>query len=351
MEKNKDEDKAPAGASALLGLFSTDDSRDIAAGATASRSTNDDQALNTVSSFEDTVKSPTAEQRYDNFASPSGGDDESGAGSNAHLMALFAAPNNSKPPLIPTLQNKPKAGVMPDLLLKPDTVRREKTVTRSNKASSQWTTTEEMPLLQGQTASFCQHQTFDNSSQISQPGHQSILKGPSSHSIRSVFSAGGDDSLRPTHVRLPSVAMPPINERRASLVVTPSTGSDQGRFSAFREQCWNLLQDFTTGTTYVGASMYLFFHVVFCLALGSSIIRPHSQTSILGLMTKTAAIGTIASSSVYWWTLSSEVPALYPTAVSLSLVDCLRSPPVSTLLSQFQGFVSGPLLGESRATD
>ena len=59
--------------------------------------------------------------------------------------------------------------------------------------------------------------------------------------------------------------------------------------------------------------MYLLYHIVFCLALGSAIIRPNNPTSILGLMTKTAALGSISASFVYWYMLGSEIPALYPT--------------------------------------
>jgi MFS superfamily sulfate permease-like transporter len=58
----------------------------------------------------------------------------------------------------------------------------------------------------------------------------------------------------------------------------------------------------------------LLYHVVFCLALASAIMRPNSSVSILGLMTKTAALGTLAAAPVYWTRLSQEVPALYPTA-------------------------------------
>ena len=56
----------------------------------------------------------------------------------------------------------------------------------------------------------------------------------------------------------------------------------------------------------------------FLFGLGecNSATSPHIDL-LLGLMTKTAALGTIASSSVYWWNLYAEIPALYPTAVSL----------------------------------
>eukprot|EP00536_Pseudo-nitzschia_multiseries_P014892 jgi/Psemu1/262507/estExt_Genewise1Plus.C_7830008 len=67
-------------------------------------------------------------------------------------------------------------------------------------------------------------------------------------------------------------------------------------------------------TTYIGSFVYLLYHVVFCLALGSAIMRPNNSVSILGLMTKTAALGTLVASPIYWIKLSKDFPALYPTA-------------------------------------
>jgi MFS superfamily sulfate permease-like transporter/CRP-like cAMP-binding protein len=70
----------------------------------------------------------------------------------------------------------------------------------------------------------------------------------------------------------------------------------------------------TVSTTYIGSFMYLLYHVVFCLALGSAIMRPSSpNVSLLGLMTKTAALGTVTASPIYWANLSNNIPALYPT--------------------------------------
>eukprot|EP00533_Pseudo-nitzschia_delicatissima_P009457 CAMPEP_0116083310 /NCGR_PEP_ID=MMETSP0327-20121206/3201_1 /TAXON_ID=44447 /ORGANISM="Pseudo-nitzschia delicatissima, Strain B596" /LENGTH=1114 /DNA_ID=CAMNT_0003574181 /DNA_START=152 /DNA_END=3496 /DNA_ORIENTATION=+ len=67
-------------------------------------------------------------------------------------------------------------------------------------------------------------------------------------------------------------------------------------------------------TTYIGSIVYLLYHVVFNLAMGSAVMRPNNPVSILGLMTKTAALGTLFGSPVYWFCLSQEIPALYPTA-------------------------------------
>jgi len=66
-------------------------------------------------------------------------------------------------------------------------------------------------------------------------------------------------------------------------------------------------------TTLVGSFMFLLYHVVFCLAMGSSIIRKHSETPILGLMAKMSACGVIFSAPLLIYRLGNEVPALYPT--------------------------------------
>lgn len=58
--------------------------------------------------------------------------------------------------------------------------------------------------------------------------------------------------------------------------------------------------------------MFLLFHIVFALTFGATITRPHSNTSMLGLMTKMASLGIIFGSPVYWISLR-DVPALYPT--------------------------------------
>jgi hypothetical protein len=76
----------------------------------------------------------------------------------------------------------------------------------------------------------------------------------------------------------------------------------------------SIIRSLKLPTTYIGSFIYLLYHVVFCLALGSAIMRPNNPVSMLGLMTKTAALGTLAASPVYWMRLNQDVPALYPTA-------------------------------------
>lgn len=122
---------------------------------------------------------------------------------------------------------------------------------------------------------------------------------------------GLDIHKSPHHIRLPSLAMSIIDEN------TPTNRNERanGWIQAIFETCKRCTKEAVKPTTLIGSLMFLLYHVVFSLALGSAINRPHSSTPLLGLMTQTAALGTIASSIVYWWFLSSEIPALYPTAV------------------------------------
>ena len=97
--------------------------------------------------------------------------------------------------------------------------------------------------------------------------------------------------------------------------------------------------------TYSGAFLFVFYHVVFCLANGSSIIRPHyyhhdyryhlpddpqsinnnnnatttgttantSADPILGIMVKWTAIGIVGSAPFLTLRLGKDIPALYPS--------------------------------------
>ena len=64
-------------------------------------------------------------------------------------------------------------------------------------------------------------------------------------------------------------------------------------------------------TTFAGAFMFLLYHVVFCLANGSAITRPHH--SILGFMAKQSCVGILFAGPVYIWKLGPDIPALYPS--------------------------------------
>lgn len=87
------------------------------------------------------------------------------------------------------------------------------------------------------------------------------------------------------------------------------------------------LSEATKATTWVGGFMALLFHSVFCLTIGSAIIRPHGLVPMLGLMTKMAAIGIISAASVFWVGLSDDVPAIYPT------VDLFTAPFLANVAS------------------
>jgi len=66
-------------------------------------------------------------------------------------------------------------------------------------------------------------------------------------------------------------------------------------------------------STYIGAFMFVLYHVVFCLAAGSAILRPHAKNSLLGLMTKMGALGVMFSSFVYLYSIGNDIPSMYPT--------------------------------------
>ena len=73
------------------------------------------------------------------------------------------------------------------------------------------------------------------------------------------------------------------------------------------------LAQFVQPTTWIGGFMFLLYHIVFSLTMGAAITRPHPEESpIFGVMTKMSASGVMFASVVYWWSLSDDVPALYP---------------------------------------
>lgn len=107
-----------------------------------------------------------------------------------------------------------------------------------------------------------------------------------------------------TRTRTMSDFMPAIDESKLTVYEEESLYKRR-----IKEFCARHLQ----ATTFVGSCMFLLYHVVFCLAMGSSIIRKHAETPILGLMAKMAACGIIFASPVYIYRLGSKIPALYPT--------------------------------------
>ena len=246
-------------------------------------------------------------------------------GSMSHMMGLFA------PPLAPTSPTKMSS-------------------TSSITVPSLSPTSESAPLLEGYVSRTPQstREAFDPKATINDLnktpvsgvrssygglggsnydviGHDANSNAPKGH-VRRISAA--------THSRTPSVVMPSISESKAQQGLlgqadfynstnktngnhSPSNASGQAPGSCFgvlERVAKNVASSLKIPTTYIGSFVYVLYHVVFCLALGSAIMRPNSSVSILGLMTKTAALGTLAASPIYWYRLSHEIPALYPTA-------------------------------------
>ena len=141
------------------------------------------------------------------------------------------------------------------------------------------------------------------------------------------------------HARMPSLAMPVISESRpqsTSDIMNDKSNNNNShhyqhddnnnknqddvhqtqivRIGFISRNIKDIIDSLKLPTTYIGSFVYVLYHVVFCLALASAIMRPNNPVSILGLMTKTAALGTLAASPIYWVRLAQDVPALYPTA-------------------------------------
>jgi len=74
------------------------------------------------------------------------------------------------------------------------------------------------------------------------------------------------------------------------------------------------LNDITVTAT--GSLVFAIYHTVFCLAMSSSILRPHASEghSSTGSLAKLAALGVLFSGPTFIYQLGSEVPAIYPAA-------------------------------------
>jgi hypothetical protein len=277
-------------------------------------------------------------------------DTDTSAGSLSHFMNLFAPPVSSS---------------------KPDIVSRQSTVPRSNRSSSASKQQQEQddyndmseatPLLDSSSSSHAGIHTPQSSMDWRDENSQKMFLSmmgadtPKTGSVqrRKDYNTGSNSSglispsqkynngshnrlLSSSHVRMPSSAMPVISEGRPeNIVLFPdldhasnhnflsnipdiTDNSFAAKTRSTKDRCChyasNAFAALKQPSTYIGSFMYLLYHVVFCLALGSAIMRPNNPTSILGLMTKTAALGALAASPVYWFGLSAEIPSLYPTA-------------------------------------
>ena len=76
--------------------------------------------------------------------------------------------------------------------------------------------------------------------------------------------------------------------------------------------------------------MFLLYHIVFCLANGSAIVRPHGalQQPILGEMAKLTTVGILCGGPLYIYRLNQDIPAVYPS-VDLFLAPFLAKAAVT----------------------
>jgi len=86
--------------------------------------------------------------------------------------------------------------------------------------------------------------------------------------------------------------------------------------------------------TFIGSFMVLLYHIVFCLAMGSAIIRPSTNKSILGLMTKMAASGVIFASPIYLIRLGSDISITPATDLFLAPFLAKLAATVDEVLAQ-----------------
>jgi hypothetical protein len=317
------EDHPPEGPTALLGLFAAPP------GGSDEKDSNGDSDLAMKPSEHKKTESlmglftPPAQeeiQSYDDMDNATA-DIHAPAGSVSHMMAMFAPPartvatknaasTTQTPPIESSLTSFDSTQPRPEL--ERPAMERQSTAKRSNRRTAE--TSECTPLLgsslppsHSRLSSW--KDLFPISAKDSTP--KTTITSRKQHTL---------EIAKVTHARMPSVVMPAIKESQDKPTKQPTkrTGALQLISSFIKTSAKEAMKP----TTYIGSFMFLLYHVVFCLALGSAITRPNNPTSILGLMTKTSALGIISGAAVYWFTLSSEIPALYPT-VDLFLAPML----------------------------
>jgi hypothetical protein len=229
------------------------------------------------------------------------------AGSVSYMMGLFAPPGTTPNETVFSIPEDSPV-IRPNPNLERPGMERQATAPRSNRFSSRGES-EKTPLLDFDSDS-ASHSRDSSLNGLFSPVKATDITPKANAdpaNRKKVFMENG----RAAHNRLPSVAMPAIQESSQDHKPPSASALLIQKMSRF---CKTAAIEAVKPTTCIGSFMYLLYHVVFCLALGSAIHRPNNPTSILGLMTKTAALGTITSTSVYWVALNSEIPALYPTA-------------------------------------
>ena len=178
----------------------------------------------------------------------------------------------------------------------------------------------------------------------------------------------GTTSKRKTIKPIPNLkvesSLPPIQEIENE--PPPASHRRQVMFRKLHGKGKECMLECLKPTALIGAFMFLLYHTVFCLTMGSAITRPHAQVPILGLMTKMASLGIMFGAPVYWLNIGS-IPALYPTVdlfsapflavIAASVDDTLHNDPdvssddsdqmflgTFTFLACTAVFISGALL-------
>jgi hypothetical protein len=132
------------------------------------------------------------------------------------------------------------------------------------------------------------------------------------------------ETFHPIHTIMP---LPPIKEANKEELPVRKFPSVTDLVATCHGCAKAVIGEASKPSTWVGSFMFLLYHNVFCLTMGSAIIGPYRTVSMLGIFTKMAALGILAGAPVYWINLmgSSEIPALYPT------VDLFTAPFLATI--------------------
>jgi hypothetical protein len=134
-------------------------------------------------------------------------------------------------------------------------------------------------------------------------------------------SSRTEPSSDSNHNKSTYTTLPAIHETPLSRSKIMSKQEHKNKASLERRVSWirAFLADFLRPTTWIGAFMFLLYHIVFSLTMGAAIMRPShddtgggASTPIFGIMTKMSANGVMFAAVVFWWSLSDDIPALYP---------------------------------------
>lgn len=109
----------------------------------------------------------------------------------------------------------------------------------------------------------------------------------------------------------------PVKQALGDSPMKPTTPDDSTAAAAaltFKTRCKEFFKEHFQPTTFAGASMFCLYHIVFCLANGSAIVRPHGTTPILGVMAKLTAVGVFFAGPFYIQRFGGDIPAVYPSS-------------------------------------